>query len=81
MRFTRDTVAALGITSILNSVTAQNLSYGADNFYRSNNVTLQPITFQNQYQMTIAGNLFTPDNLTSNAAPAIVVGHPMGAVK
>ncbi|PWY91643.1 alpha/beta-hydrolase [Aspergillus sclerotioniger CBS 115572] len=65
------------------STTAQNLSYGADNFYRSDTVTLQPITFKNQYQMTIAGNLFTPKNLTSTSAPspAIVIGHPMGAVK
>ncbi|RAK99296.1 alpha/beta hydrolase [Aspergillus ibericus CBS 121593] len=61
--------------------TAQNLSYGADNFYRSNTVTLRPITFKNQYQMTVAGNLFVPKNLTTTNAPAIVVGHPMGAVK
>ena len=63
------------------STTAQNLSFGADNFYRSNTVTLQPITFPNQYHMTVAGNLFIPKNLTSTPAPAIVVGHPMGAVK
>ncbi|KAL3671248.1 hypothetical protein V7S43_003180 [Phytophthora oleae] len=32
--------------------------------------------------MNIAGNLFTPKDLdTSVRAPAIVVGHPMGAVK
>lgn len=61
---------------------AQNMSYGADNFYRSDNVTVQPITFQSQYQTTIAGNLFTPKTLNRSAdMPAIVVGHPMGAVK
>ncbi|RAK79338.1 alpha/beta hydrolase [Aspergillus fijiensis CBS 313.89] len=63
--------------------TAQNMSYGANNFYRSDSVTLRPISFKNQYQMTVAANLFVPHNLTENggAAPAIIVGHPMGAVK
>ena len=61
---------------------AQNMSYGADNFYRSDNVTVQPITFPSLYQTTVAGNLFTPNNLNRSAdTPAIVVGHPMGAVK
>ncbi|PYI07004.1 alpha/beta-hydrolase [Aspergillus sclerotiicarbonarius CBS 121057] len=75
--------ATLSLTIILHAMatTAQNLSYGADNFYRSNSVTLRPITFKNQYQMTVAGNLFIPNNLTRTDAPAIVVGHPMGAVK
>ncbi|KAJ4304477.1 hypothetical protein N0V90_000003 [Kalmusia sp. IMI 367209] len=61
---------------------AQNLSYGADNFYRSNNVSIQPIVFQNQFGMNVSGNLFIPDNLdrTLNSS-AIIVGHPMGAVK
>jgi fermentation-respiration switch protein FrsA (DUF1100 family) len=58
------------------------MSYGADNFYRSDNVTLQPVTFQNQDRMTIAGNLFIPKSLNRSVdLPAIVVGHPMGAVK
>jgi fermentation-respiration switch protein FrsA (DUF1100 family) len=55
---------------------------GADNFYRSDKVTMQKVTFKNQYQMNVAGNLFVPKNLNRNAKnPAIVVGHPMGAVK
>lgn len=70
-----------GIVALATLTAAQNLSYGADNFYRSDLVTLQPITFKNQYRMTIAANLFTPKNLTSSQAPAIVVSHPMGAVK
>ncbi|KAJ9226158.1 hypothetical protein DTO027B5_5842 [Paecilomyces variotii] len=76
--------AALAMMAIISamSAAAQNMSYGANNFYRSNNVTLQPITFQNQYQMTIAGNLFTLKDLKVSAKlPAIVVSHPMGAVK
>ncbi|KAF1779781.1 Alpha/Beta hydrolase fold [Phytophthora cactorum] len=45
----------------------------ADNFYRSNNVTIQPITFPNQFKMNVAGNLFTPKNLDANGtAPAII---------
>lgn len=58
------------------------MSNGADNFYTSEKVTVQKVTFKNQYQMNVAGNLFAPKNLDRNAkSPAIVVGHPMGAVK
>jgi hypothetical protein len=55
---------------------------GADNFYKSNQVTLQKVTFKNQYNMLVVGNLFIPKTLNQNALnPAILVGHPMGAVK
>jgi fermentation-respiration switch protein FrsA (DUF1100 family) len=55
---------------------------GADNFYKSNQVTLQKVTFKNQYNMLVVGNLFIPKTLNQNALnPAIIVGHPMGAVK
>lgn len=55
---------------------------GADNFYKSDKVTEQKVTFKNQYSMQVAGNLVTPKNLDRNGrAPAIIVGHPMGAVK
>lgn len=75
----RQNLAALGMLSL---ALAQNMSFGADNFYKSDIVTAQPITFPNQYQMTVAGNLFIRNNLSrSNNASAIVVGHPMGAVK
>jgi fermentation-respiration switch protein FrsA (DUF1100 family) len=76
------TSLAFGISLHTHSAFAQNLSYGADNFYRSNNVTMTPITFPNLYQMTVAGNLFVPDFLNERTnASAIIVGHPMGAVK
>lgn len=40
------------------------------------------MTFKNQYQMNVAGNLFIPNTLNRNAKnPAVIVGHPMGAVK
>ncbi|MEI7210511.1 alpha/beta hydrolase [Pectobacterium carotovorum] len=59
-----------------------DLSNGADNFYKSDKVTQQKVTFKNQYQMNVTGNLFIPKGINQNAKnPAIVVGHPMGAVK
>lgn len=76
--------AAFGIMTMAQalSISAQNLSFGADNFYRSNDVLVQPISFPNQYQMKVAANLFTPKSLdNTTTAPAVVVGHPMGAVK
>ncbi|KAF4543372.1 Alpha beta hydrolase fold protein [Lasiodiplodia theobromae] len=73
-------IAAFGLMTM--SAMAQNLSYGADNFYTSPIVTVQPITFQTQFQTNVSGNLFTLHNLSRTlASPAIVVGHPMGAVK
>ena len=58
------------------------MSNGADNFYTSDKVTVQKVNFKNQYQMNVSGNLFIPKNLDANTkSPAIVVGHPMGAVK
>ncbi len=55
---------------------------GADNFYQSDQVSMKKVVFKNQYRMEVAGNLFTPKNLDrSRKSPAIVVGHPMGAVK
>lgn len=75
--------AMIGVTTVTNSIAmAQDLSNGANNFYKSNEVTVKKVTFKNQYNMKVAGNLFTPKNLKSNSKnAAIVVGHPMGAVK
>ena len=64
------------------SATGADMSNGADNFYTSDKVTVQKVNFKNQYQMNVSGNLFIPKNLDANTkSPAIVVGHPMGAVK
>lgn len=58
------------------------MSHGANNFYSSKEVAVQKVTFKNQYKMTVAGNLFVPKHLDRNTLhAAIVVGHPMGAVK
>lgn len=54
----------------------------ADNFYKSSNVDVQRVTFKTQYRLAVAGNLVTPKGLARDGqAPAIIVGHPMGAVK
>lgn len=55
---------------------------GADNFYRSPTITGERLSFHNQYQMEVVGTLYRPQGLTGGRrAPALVVGHPMGAVK
>lgn len=60
----------------------QDMSSGADNFYQSTKVTMQKVAFKNQYNMKVAGILFTPKDFKKNVKnPAIIVGHPMGAVK
>jgi fermentation-respiration switch protein FrsA (DUF1100 family) len=57
-------------------------SHGANNFYKSDKVTVQKVKFVNQYKMNVTGNLFVPkDSKRAAKRPAIVVGHPMGAVK
>ncbi|MBC7947878.1 MAG: alpha/beta hydrolase [Chitinophagaceae bacterium] len=51
-------------------------------FKVSNNVTMYEVRFQNQYKMNVAGHLFIPKSLNRNIKhSAIIVGHPMGAVK
>lgn len=61
---------------------AGDRSHGADNFYKSDRVDSQQVIFRNGYDMKVAGNLFVPQGLDkSKKYPAIVVGHPMGAVK
>ncbi|AXA53359.1 alpha/beta hydrolase [Pseudomonas thivervalensis] len=71
---------ALLVSSL--SAIGADMSNGADNFYSSDEVTVQKVNFKNQYQMNVAGNLFIPKKLNGKSrSPAIVVGHPMGAVK
>lgn len=43
---------------------------------------VQKVTFKNQYKMNIAGNLYLPKDMDkSKKHAAIIVGHPVGAVK
>lgn len=53
-----------------------------DTFKGSDKVTIERVTFKNQYKMEVVGNLFIPKGLKMNQKnAAIIVGHPMGAVK
>lgn len=64
------------------AASAADMSRGADNFYQSDKVTRDKVTFKNQYKMGITGTLYRPKEASKTARlPAIVVGHPMGAVK
>jgi uncharacterized protein len=64
------------------SLAAGDTSNGADNFYTSDRVDVQKVSFKNQFGMKVAGNLFVPKDLNRNTkSAAMVVGHPMGAVK
>lgn len=70
---------ALGVilsTAGTSAVFAADRPADADNFYRSDKVEVQKVTFKNQYKMNIAGNLYLPKDMDT-----IIVGHPMGAVK
>lgn len=88
LKVTGSGMAAMGLLSVAgapfaaNAQTVPDMSNGANNFYTSDKVTVQKVTFKNQYRMAVVGNLFAPKNLDrSKKSPAIVVGHPMGAVK
>ncbi len=59
-----------------------DMSNGANNFYTSDKVSVEKVTFNNQYGMPVAGNLFVPRQLApASKNAALIVGHPMGAVK
>jgi fermentation-respiration switch protein FrsA (DUF1100 family) len=79
------TTMALGVslsTTGVGDASAVDMSNGADNFYKSDKVTMRKVAFKNQYNMNVVGNLFFPKGLNQNTKnPAIIVGHPMGAVK
>lgn len=54
----------------------------ADNFYKSDKLVMEKVSFPNQYKMKMAGDLFhLKDMDLKTRHPAIIVGHPMGAVK
>ena len=70
-----------GLT-FLTPVMAEDTPQGANNFYTSKQVTVQKVTFKNQYNMVVTGNLITPKSINkATKSAAIIVGHPMGAVK
>lgn len=64
------------------SLPAGDTSRGADNFYKSSKLDAFSVTFKNIYNMKVAANLFVPKNIEKGKKyPAIIVGHPFGAVK
>ena len=74
----------LSLALLASSFTAlgQDMSNGANNFYKSDRLVAEKVAFDNQYRMKVAGNLFLPkDRKAGVRYPAIIVGHPMGAVK
>src|SRR6478672_3582064 len=73
---------SLALAAIPFTASGQDMSNGANNFYQGERLTLEKVSFNNQYQMNVAGNLFLPQDYTPGVRyPAIIVGHPMGAVK
>jgi hypothetical protein len=78
----RNLVLAIGLSLSPLGACADDLSNGANNFHTSERVIVQKVTFKNQYQMNVTGNLFVPKGIDrSRKHAAIVVGHPFGAVK
>jgi fermentation-respiration switch protein FrsA (DUF1100 family) len=75
----------LFLTTVLLMAISTSMSFAqtdADNFYKSNAVNVEKVSFLNQYKMRVGGNLFLPKNMKEgDKYPAIIVGHPMGAVK
>ena len=71
-----------GILFISFTAWGADMSNGANNFYKSDRLTTEKVSFNNQYRMKIVGNLFLPKGRKPGVRyPAIIVGHPMGAVK
>ncbi|MCQ2599525.1 MAG: alpha/beta hydrolase, partial [Alphaproteobacteria bacterium] len=50
-------------------------------FPKSDNVTVQKVSFKNRYGIKLVGDLYMPKNKTAEKMPAIAVSGPFGAVK
>ena len=75
----RKLIASLMLSVMSFTSFGADMSNGADNFYKSDKVIIQKVTFKNQYKMDVTGNLFMPKDTNSNTKKqAIIVGHPMG---
>lgn len=73
------------LTVVFFTILGTSISFAqadADNFYKSSSVNMEQVSFPNQYKMKVAGNIFLPKQMKKGETyPAIIVGHPMGAVK
>lgn len=78
-------VAAFSLNTIAQNAKEQPMTFptGYANFYKSDKVAIQPVRFQNPYGIDIAGNLVLPKDFAAKngKAKAIIIGHPLGAVK
>lgn len=77
-------VAILGITLAVGTSTAHaaDMSRGANNFYKSNDVDSQEVRYKNTFGLEVVGTLFTPKRMENGKRySALVVGHPYGAVR
>lgn len=82
IKATGASAAALVLPFTMPNAEAQTMPDDADNFYASDTVDLQKVAFPTQYGMQVAGNLFLPKALDRGSRhAALIVGHPMGAVK
>ncbi|WP_372169877.1 alpha/beta hydrolase [Xanthomonas axonopodis] len=86
LKYMGSSALALAVMSSVPFARANTMSTempeGANNFYTSDLVAVQKVSFPDQYGMKVVGNLFVPKNHdASKKLPALVVGHPMGAVK
>lgn len=74
------TVCAQSTSNMVQMKEISGKNYTA--FKVSDKVTMYAVRFKNQYQMAVAGHLFIPNDIDRKIKnPAIIVGHPMGAVK
>lgn len=77
-------LTTLAVFTMSNMKAQSQYAYNPENgvFAGSDKVTIERVTFKNQYKMNVVGNLFMPKGMNLNQKhAAIVVGHPMGAVK
>ena len=73
---------ALALCSALSLALGVSAAEGPDNFYKSESVSLQKVSFNNLYKMKVGGNLYLPKDYKKGVKyPAVIIGNPMGAVK
>lgn len=71
-----------GIIGAGQSAFAYSIPEDAQNFYQTDKAVMQKVQFKSLYDVKIGGNLYIPKNADKTAKyAAIIVGHPMGAVK
>lgn len=81
-KFTFSVMLGLMSNFAVHSAFAYDIPKDAQNFYRTDKAARHKVSFNSQYDVSVAGNLYLPNNIDkSKKYPAIIVGHPMGAVK